>query len=107
MIVFEIPYHIFPFSVLFVIGDDNTKYKEIKKCLKKYLHKSIHKEIKYLKGIYDARCVMFSTGKTAVVLTHTNYIKDKTVEHEIFHAIHFLFDRIEIKLSMETNEIFA
>lgn len=101
---FIIGYTVYPFDVMVSVGEtDEQLFKKLKS-------KGIDKNLEdcSLEG-KRGRCVMFEGGQTLIRLKGLpkNCEDYGTIAHEIFHAVAFLFNRIGIKLSMESDEAFA
>jgi hypothetical protein len=91
----------FPFGLRVYYG---MTYKEIKKDLLKTIPKDAHKEIEELKGNYNGRTLMFSTGQTVIIL---NEKTNATIAHEAFHAVELLLHRLGVEHCRETSEVYA
>ena len=92
---------IFPYDVMILF---NLQYPDLEKTLKRHLPIDVHNEIKAFDSDYDATTVLFSTGQTCI------HFRKKTagvVAHEIFHAVHFILDRLGMKLTVESGEAYA
>lgn len=100
---FIIEYKVYPFELMISLGQTDA---EVQKTLKR---RNVDATIDYLSLRGNGRCIMFEGGQTLI------RVKDvpKTVrmyavlQHEIFHAVDFLFDRIGIKLCSESSEAYA
>ena len=100
-------WEIYPFDILFAFG---VSEEALCKHLESLGHELSEKEKELLDcGGKQGRTVMFEGGQTVVRIKG----KDLTTQnlpdlvHEIFHATHFLFERLNMKLSMENDEAFA
>lgn len=99
---FIIPYIIYPFDCMFSFGQSD---EEIFKILRS---KGIRDpEVVIIKG--NARCVMFESGQTVIRLKSmpSKPYEYGWLQHEIFHAVDFLFNRIGITLNESSNEAYA
>lgn len=99
---FIIPYVVYPFDYMFSFGQsDENLFKLLR-------NKGIvDPEVVIIRG--NARCVMFENGQTVIRL---RVVPSKPheygyLQHEIFHAVDFLFNRIGIELSEKSNEAYA
>lgn len=106
---FIVSYELFPFDVMFSFGETDD---EITKALMKHIPKEQHSDIKDV--MYSAngtgRCAMLSCGATVVRLKGIpkSAINFANLQHEIFHAVEFLFWKIGVKHDPETNgEVYA
>lgn len=99
---FIIEYNIYPFNVLFSFGQDD---KEVIKLLKK----QGVKEPGDCSIPGNGRCIMYVEGATIVRMKNTPKTpRDYGIlQHEIFHAVDFLFNRIGIRLNESSNEAYA
>jgi len=89
----KISIDVFKQDIIFTVG---TTEKEIQK----YLH--IDDSIG---NVGQGRTVRFEQGH---ILLWVEDKKDRgVIAHEIFHVVHFMCDRIGIKLSMDSDEVFA
>lgn len=101
---FILPYHIYPFDVMFSFGEtDKELFPKIKKM------GIAEPEACQISGITTARTVMFREGPTVVRL---KWIPKSAFEwgilhHEIFHAVQFIMSRISIELTDQSGEAFA
>lgn len=96
-----IPYHIYPFEVLVIINP--SSHEEVSSLLKEVLPEDVLNEIT-IDGTYKARTTLLSSNQTVIIFNDTN---PSIIVHEVFHAISFLFERIELKLSYKSNEAYA
>lgn len=107
--LFVIQYHIYPFNL--VVSVNQSKEELAKSLVKSFKHGTVEE---YLSGPlsneYGARTLMFDCGGTLIHFpelcecSHCNGL----IAHEVFHAVEFLFDKIELKHSMEfSSEAFA
>jgi hypothetical protein len=97
---FLVKYAIYPFDVLVSISQTDD---EVIKLLKKKLPDDQHYEIPTVfENNSIARTIMFSGGQTFMRFNaRPGY---GLIAHEVFHAAHFLFDKINIKLSNDSDE---
>lgn len=96
-----IPYVIYPFD-LYVTNERN--YEKIKESVKEIISEDVWNEIDELKGDYDARTLIFSSGQTIIVLKKINH---GLIAHESLHAVHFLMDKIGQKLTFASDESYC
>jgi hypothetical protein len=99
---FVIPYVVYPFDLFVSIGQSD---KYVIKDLKTKLQDKYHIEIQELLGDNDARTMMFTGGQT--VIRFRSNPNSSIIAHEVFHAVHFLFERITLPLSVSSGEAYA
>ena len=99
---FIIDYKIYPFNVLFTFGQqDEQVITQLKKQgVKDPTDCTVHGE---------GRCIMYSEGATMIRMNVVpKYPRQYAIlQHEIFHAVDFLFNRIGIRLCENSNEAYA
>lgn len=109
---FTISYAVYPYEVFVAFENDKKKfYKSIFKILKK----KYHSEVKYAFRDHKfgvnthARTLMTTGGHTIILMSkfEDTIAHQATLSHEIFHAVHFLMDRLQIPLSMDNAEAYA
>lgn len=105
---------VYPFDIMFSINETD---KQFKKSIESKLHPehfdqfmtdtSIPKMENSIPG--TARTVRLSSGQTIVRINHFENTPQMhgVLAHEIFHAIEFLFRRIEIVLCNKSDEAYA
>ncbi|HQV54299.1 MAG TPA: hypothetical protein PLX17_02240 [Chitinophagaceae bacterium] len=101
---FIIPLVIYPFDVMVSFGETN---EEIDKHFKKYnLSADDISMATITSKTVQGRTVMFSTNQTLIRLVKfTGTPKDYgNLQHEIFHAVTFVMDRIGMKLVVEESD---
>jgi hypothetical protein len=105
---FILPLKIYPFDILVSFGETN---EQIDKVLNKYnLTEDDVNLATITSRTVQGRTVMFSTNQTMIRLkkypvTPTDY---GDLQHEIFHAVTFVLDRIGMKLVvLESDEAYA
>jgi hypothetical protein len=99
----RISYVIYPFDLLVSF---HKNYSELEKELMDILPQDVHGEISSFntKEKISGRTIMFSSGQTCIwfrVLSHQN------IAHEVFHAVEFLMDKIDVRLSRKSDEAYA
>lgn len=105
---FIIPYQLYPFDVMVSLAEsDEILFPKLKKLLPESSWPDID-EIK-LKATGQGRMVMFSSGQTVI---RTRYYPNSPLEfghlqHEIFHAVEYLMERIGVKHTYECGEVYA
>ena len=99
--IFKVSYKVYPFDCLVCVG---VTTKEIIKRLESYNFKLTEEEKEALDMSGNGRTIMLEGGQTIMRLQDTHL---PTITHEIFHAVHFLFDKIHIDLCLESGEAFA
>ena len=99
---FIIEYQIYPFALYVSFGQEDA---EVVKQLKKQGVRTPDD----FKVLGNGRCIMYSEGATMIRM-HTIPKSPSAygiLQHEIFHAVDFLFNRIGIKLDESSNEAYA
>lgn len=100
-----VPLVVYPFDVMVSVNQTPSQFK---KSLDKY-------EVRYDEREIDdgvprvGRCIQFENNSIAIILydfdltpRHYGYL-----QHEIFHAVHFVMDTIGTPLTMDTAESFT
>lgn len=110
---FIVGLEVYPFDIMFSVGQSD---KDFKKELKKHLMKKHFKQMS-VDGIMlmqnqpaaNGRTIRLRGGQTTIRIVGDIDSPNMhgTVAHEIFHAVEFLFRRIEIKLCNKSDEAFA
>ncbi|MFA6096718.1 MAG: hypothetical protein WC788_03780 [Candidatus Paceibacterota bacterium] len=98
---FVISWGIYPFDVMISIG---TTTEEVIKAITKLGCELSDNEKKLLEVTGRGRTVMLENGQTVIRLKSYS---QSVLAHEIFHAVCFLFDRIGITFSSDSDEAFA
>ena len=111
---FIVPMIIYPFDIMFSINQTDWAFQE---SLKKYCPEkqfdefmSDHLLPNMERSNYGtARCIRLKSGWTVIRCNHYDDSPEMrgVLAHEIFHAIEFLFRRIEIKLCGKSDEAYA
>ncbi|WP_080057182.1 hypothetical protein [Spirosoma aerolatum] len=104
---FIISYGVYPFDLMVSIGEDTETVK--KRLSKTNLSRLDIEQTDVYEIVGKGRTVMFSNGATLLRLPHLpeTPFEFGVLSHEIFHCVHFLFEKIGIKLSMDSDEAFA
>lgn len=102
---FIIKYQVYPFDMMVVFCEDP-------KDLIAHLSKTFDKEaMDFIKSLAFGigKTIMTPTGQTILWLNKKpeTCFEHGTLQHEIFHAVCFLMDRIGIVFSKESDEAFA
>lgn len=101
---FTISYVVYPFDIMFSFGEtDQVLYRKLK-C------KGITEpEICDISGITRARTAVFKEGPSIIRMKNIPKTAEEFgfLQHEIFHAVYFLFTRIGIELCEKSDEAFA
>lgn len=101
---FIIPYVIYPFDIMFSFGETDIQlYSKLKReGITDFSDCDIG-------GITKARTVMFKEGPTLIRMRHIPKSPEDFghLQHEIFHAVDFLFMRISIELCDKSGEAYA
>lgn len=95
----------YPFDIMVHFGEDRTNlYKKLKNKIPQESIDSM-KELKYSNG----KSLMHDTGQMVLWLKEKpNTIKGlATLNHEIFHCVCFLMERIGVVYSNDSDEAFA
>ncbi len=108
---FIIPLVIYPFDIMFSVGESD---KRLKNTLKKTLHKDAF-EIAYnddfLLGFNpntkEAGQTLFIKGHQQTVIRLGKKPSHGIVAHEIFHAVMLLMNFLKMPLSLENDEAYA
>ena len=104
---FIVDLKLFPFEVLFSLGETNDK---VFKALKKY---NIPLDEEHTEKINDSFgknwAMIFPTGQTIIRLAKVPVepFDLGVLAHEIFHATCYILDRMGVGFSEESNEVFA
>jgi hypothetical protein len=101
---FILPYVIYPFDIMFSFGEpDDVLFRRLKSM------GITEPELCNISGITQARTVVFNEGASIIRMKHIPKTSEDFghLQHEIFHAVYFLFTRIGIKLCDKSDEAFA
>lgn len=105
---FIVPLVIYPFDIMFSIGETN---KQFKRSLKENLPKDAYKccvEDAWLfdfEGRDNGKSMILSSGQTICRLGKTP--SKGTTAHEIFHCVEFILRKLQMKLCPENDEAYA
>lgn len=110
---FIIPLHVYPFDVLFSIGETDEQFR---KSIRKYCPPSVINDLgedplilKFTETSKGRTVHLNSTNQTFIRLKH--YPKTCSdygdIAHEIFHAVEFIFHKIGLHHSVESGEAYA
>lgn len=99
---FIISYVIYPFDCMFSFGETDDQ-------LFKLLRKKGISDPEECKIHGNARCVMFAGGQTVVRLKSIPKMPHEFgwLQHEIFHAVEFLLNRIGVELCRQSDEAYC
>lgn len=106
---FIVPLVIYPFDIMFSIGQSD---RGLMKILKKRLPKTafdICKQDECLLSFNEmdnGRTLMIKDGGQTIIRVNKNP-SHATIAHEIFHAISFLLIKLNMPLSLENDEAYA
>jgi hypothetical protein len=102
---FIIQYHVYPFDLMVSMGQSD---KAVLKALKSKCYKD-DVDLDLIKVNGQGRCVMFSGGQTIIRMKHLPDCAAQFgyLQHEVFHAVEFLFNRIGITHSNDSSEAFS
>jgi len=96
-----IPYVVYPFDVMVSF---HSTYMELEKELKSGLPEFCWDDISRFAATYEGKTVRFENGFTCMSISNIDH---RTIAHEVFHAVEFLMEHIGIKLTYETDEVYA
>lgn len=100
-----IPLVIYPFDVMVSFGESD---EQLAKVLNKHGFDLTDVDIAHKEG-REGRCTMLHSGQT--VLRLYKYPKTPVqygyLQHEIFHAVEFVMERIGMKLCRKSDEAYA
>ena len=100
---FIVDYKLYPFNVAVFFGHEE---KDVKRWLaRRYDTNREEDEILQMYG--KGKTVMLEGGQTILWMPFIPNKGDQYLAHEIFHAVQFLFDRIGITLSRDSDEAYA
>lgn len=101
---FIVPLVVYPFDIMFSFGEGIGK---LKSKLRGFVPPSDINQV-YL-GKAQGRTIQFSSGQVLIIIKEypCNSNGLSILQHEIFHAIQFVFDKIGIKHSDESTEAYA
>lgn len=102
--IFVVSWEVFPYDTLVCLG---SKKEEILKWIDRTGHKLSEGEIEAITMRGMGRTIILKGNQT--ILWLKNYPKpgSGTLAHEIFHAVEMITDRMGIRLSQDSDEIFA
>lgn len=106
---FIIPLVVYPFDIMFSIGQrDVDLMKILKKRLPKQAFDICNEDECLLNfgGMDNGRTLMISDGGQTIIRFGKNP-SHATISHEIFHAVEFLFNKLNMPLSLENDEAYA
>lgn len=104
---FILPHGTYPFDVMVSIGETEA---EVKKRLLRYYEKHKVDEIEIDKSnTCQGRAIMLESNQSILWLRKypKSHIDYGYLQHEIFHLVEMLFERIGIKLCRKSAEAFA
>lgn len=108
---FIIPLQVYPYDIMFSVGESDT---ELKKVLKKrmlpaayqaYTKDNFLMDFPYTNG-QAGRCVYLSKYSQTIIRLGTNPTPG-TIAHEIFHAVEFIMERLQMTLGPTNDEAYA
>lgn len=99
--ILEIDMVIYPFSLIIFFRQE---FNIINKILKERIDDKYYSDIELLNEDFDAKTVSFPSGHTVI-----SFIKlDRgLIAHEVFHAVSYIFNHINIPFSDDTQEAYA
>jgi hypothetical protein len=106
-LIFIQSWEIYPFDILWCIG--GTHQDVIKYFKRKHIVIS-EKELELLNEREgDGRCCMLEGGQTVIIIPDGKATSKNIghIVHEITHAVHFLFLRIGLNLSYDSDEAYC
>lgn len=103
---FIIPLVIYPFDIMFSFSETDDV---LEKALKKYKIDIGDAPWKLESVRVKGRTCVFNSGQTLIRMPNIpSSCRDYgTLQHEIFHAIEFLFDRISVQHHIDSGECWA
>ena len=101
---FIVDHGTYPFDVLvcFDMSDD-----EVEEALNKLGHEINEEEKEVIKCIGEGRTVMLETGQTVLRVNTTKEKFHARLAHEVFHAVEFLFEKINLPHDIQHGEAYA
>lgn len=102
---FFISYEVYPFHLLVSINEPiNKVYAALKPRLPEATLNSFIETFPQA-NTYKAFTAMADTGQTVIYIPNFSFTPEAygTLSHEIFHAVEFLFNRIELQHSIHTS----
>ena len=102
---FVINYEVYPFDLLVSINED---WDTIEKFLKRKLPAELHSGIE--EGHTVGRTTMYENQSTFIRINQSadppaDFLS--TIQHEVFHAVDFLMERIGCELTRSSDEAYA
>ena len=103
---FIIPLVIYPFDVMVSLKQSDV---ELVETLNKFGIDTSDNNMWKFEENGIGRCISFPTGQLLIRLAHHPKSNEDfgTLQHEIFHAVHFFMKRMRMKLNMKNDEAYA
>lgn len=103
---FIVPLVIYPFDVMFSFGETD---EQVMAHLNKYEIDTTNNSGWVFEETTKGRCIIFPGNQTLIRLltipdTNTDY---GYLQHEIFHAVHFILRKMGFKLKVSSGEAYA
>jgi hypothetical protein len=104
--MFIVKGEIYPFDILVSFGDSE---KKLRKELSKILPDETAVSELFIDPLGAGRTMIFSTGQTLLWLKEkpTDINGLATLNHEIFHCVCFILERIGVTFSADSDEAYA
>lgn len=105
-ITFIVPLVVYPFDVMVSINESNDN---IVKLLKKYNVDYSDVDVQQISETRKGRTILFKGNQTLIRMFDFDEspVSYGNLQHEIFHAIEFIMDRIGQKLTFDSDESYA
>lgn len=100
----HIPLVLFPFEVLVCLGGDK---QFVIKNIKKFGYTPDTEEEGHITMIGQGKCVMLKNSATIIWLKNYPRAGSGVLAHEIFHATDFILDKMGIKHTDSSDEVWA
>lgn len=103
---FIIPLVVYPFDVMVSLGETDV---EVVNRLNKFGIDTSDNSMWNFEENGIGRCIIFPTNQLLLRLAHYPISNEDfgTLQHEIFHAVHFLMRKLRMKLNMKNDEAYA
>lgn len=98
---------IYPFDIMFSFNESDDAL--LKRLKYQRLNESDLEQMKYLSNTTRAHYVLFSNHASLIRMKIIPVIPEDfaILQHEIFHAVHFILDFIGMKLTKESDEAYS
>ena len=102
--LFVVSWVLFPYDVLVCLG---SKYEDITRYIGKLGYKLDSEELEAIKMKGNGRTVILRGGQTILWIRDYPKVGSSIIAHEVFHAVSFMLDRAGVKLSFDSDELYA